>query len=196
MKRSGQTIRSTVLGIKNALLICSVLILTFSSISHAKKPINHPSKKASINLGNGEILTQSQISYKAEGGFTGIHSFGVIISCVNGKVSVLKTLNDPSRPSAFIHQKGSMSQEAYLELWKGLKKHKVFFASNIADPKMDIADQFTMTFEAKAGDHKNEFKVHGIARPEACQHFAIKSLIDSSSHMQAFINSPTLTAQR
>src|SRR5260221_6338209 len=159
---------------KNTLLIGGVFIFCFSSFSHAvKRPAfdsDATAKLPAIHISDSEILKKSQVSYRADGGFTGINSYGVIISCVHGRISVLKSLHDPHRPAAFIHQKGTMSKNEYLQLWKGLKKQKVFFASNIPEPKGDIADQFTVSFEASAGDHKNEFKVHGIGRPEACQH--------------------------
>lgn len=149
--------------------------------------VPHTARAGSMEtMSSEELLKKSQISYSADGGFSGVKSYGVIVSCVNGKISMLKTIHDPRHNQAPIRHRGNMDQTTYLRLWDSLVKHKVLEAKNIAEPKMDIADEFTIQFEARVGSDKNTFQVHGIARPEASQHFAIKSLIDYAVQMHAF----------
>jgi hypothetical protein len=174
-------------------------LLFSSSVKAGEKPaltFHAPAKVNAVQISDAEVLDNSQVSYRADGGFTGIESYGVIVSCVKGRISVLKTIHDPGHSTAAVHQKGTMDHQTYLQLWKGLRKQGVFVAGNIPEPKLDIEDQFTVKFEAKAGGLKNEFRVHGIGRPEACQHFAIKSLIDHSVQMQAFMEPHETLARR
>lgn len=144
-----------------------------------------------IQFSDKEILHQSQISYRAEGGFTGVTSYGVILSCVDGKVSVLKSLNDPkltNRNHKMIELK-TMDKEQYLNLWNTLQRMNVFVTQNAPDPKLDILDEFTFTFNIKAGDREHQFRVYGINRPESSRHFAFKNVIDKFSDMNSFWNS-------
>src|SRR6185369_11388809 len=81
-------------------------------------------QEANLNISDREILKSSQISYRAEGGFTGVRSYGVILSCVNGHVSVLKSILDPRLPSskASTRQIGTMSTDQYVQLWDNLDR--------------------------------------------------------------------------
>jgi hypothetical protein len=144
------------------------------------------SEKNQPSFTDQEILKNSQISYHADGGFTGVRSYGVIISCVNGKISTLKSIHNPGRQGAS-RQKGTMDHASYIRLWKSLKRQRAFTAQNVPAPKHDIRDEFTIDFEARVGSEKNAFRVYGIGRPEASHQFAIKTLIDSAARMQAFI---------
>lgn len=200
MTKSISNIGKTFLNPKIALLIGGFSVAFFSSKSVAsEKNSFNPDSEAKfprVQIPDSEILKNSQISYRAEGGFTGINSYGIIISCVNGHISMLKSLHDPRRHQSTLHERGLMNHEAYLRLWKELKRQGVFSAASVPEPKMEIADQFTLTFEAKAGNAKHQFSVHGIARPEACQQFAIKSLIDASANMHTFIGAREYLARR
>ncbi len=160
-------------------------------MTHAKshKKASKFVEKKVVSFTEQDILKSSQISYKADGGFTGVRSYGVIISCVNGKISTLKSIHDPRRHEGALRQNGTMNTETYLRLWQSLKKQNAFQAKNVAEPKLDITDELTIEFEARVGTMKNDFKVHGITRPEASQHYAIKSIIDSAVQMQAFAGS-------
>ena len=42
-----------------------------------------------------EILAHSELSYKADGGFTGIRSYSVRICCNKGKITTVRTILDP-----------------------------------------------------------------------------------------------------
>jgi hypothetical protein len=81
-----------------------------------------------------ELLEESQLSYRAEGGFTGVESYGVIISCVKGKVSILKSIHDPrlEKDNARIRQIGTMDQNEYLQLWGHgcFSKWKLYLSRN------------------------------------------------------------------
>ena len=176
-------------------IVLAAFLLVFSDVAcqpaqawfHKNTPKQTVEEKPKVILSDSEILKNSQISYLADGGFTGVKSYGVIISCVNGRISTLKSIHDPQRHEGPLRQRGSMDQMSYIHLWKSLQKHQALQAKNVPEPKIDIADEFTVEFEAKAGSAKNNFKVHGIGRPEACQQFAIKSLIDHAVQMQSFI---------
>jgi hypothetical protein len=139
---------------------------------------------------NDDILKGSQISYRADGGFTGVQGYGVIISCVNGKISVLKTISDPRLrdEAATVHDISSIGTDEYLNLWDNLDREALFKMSDAPDPKVDILDEFTVTFHAVVGKDHHEFRVHGISRPEAARYYALRQLIDDSVHMKALWN--------
>ncbi len=145
---------------------------------------------AEVRFTNADLLKNSQISYRAEGGFSEVQSYGVILSCVNGKISVLKSISDPrlSDKSALVHDVSSMSPSAYLSLWDSLDRQAVFRMTDAPEPKIDIADEFTITFNAKIGSARNEFHVVGISRPVAARYYAIRALIDDAVHMKALWN--------
>lgn len=138
-------------------------------------------------LSKQSILKQSQISYKAQGGFTGVESYGVLISCSGGKISVLKTLRDPrlGQKEGHLRQAGTLDTNAYLRLWESLSRLSLFSTPDAPQPKMDILDEFTFMFEAQAGSQRHGFKVYGISRPEAARHFAIKNAIDMAAGMDS-----------
>jgi len=138
-----------------------------------------------FNPSINSIIKRSQISYMADGGFTEVESFGVIISCVDGKISVLKTLLDPNNFStaARLRQTGTMPKKTYLKLWNNIKKQGVFEIQNAAEPHRDIRDEFTYHFNLSVGNYNHEFTVYGITRHEVSRHFAVRSLIDSASKM-------------
>jgi len=145
-----------------------------------------------------DILKQSQVSYRAEGGFSGVISYGVIISCVEGKISVLKSIHDPRLTNSDSRKReiGKMSQKEYLALWNKLQKISVLNTRNAPDPRLDILDEFTLTFNVNVGKKRNSFQVYGIGRPEAARQFAVKSLIDTAAHMDSLWNSRQSTAKK
>lgn len=183
-----------------ALLKASLAVLLFSTPSWAKSfseiSADTPAKSPLITVSDKELLKNSQISYRAEGGFSGIRSYSVILSCVNGRISVLKTIHDPRSSAKTIHNRGTLNAKAYLRLWNSLNRQKALSTANVAEPKMDISDEFTHVFDIRAGQHKNSFSVHGIQRPEACQQFAIKNLIDQTVQMQNFIETHQYLAKK
>jgi hypothetical protein len=133
-----------------------------------------------------DILTKSQLSYRADGGFSEINSYAVIISCVDGKISTLRSVRD-SRRGTF-RKTGTMSKEAYLNLWDKMLRRRVFTMKDAPAPKQEILDQFTVQFEAKIGDAANKFEAHGCSRPEAAPYFALRNLIDQAADMQVVWN--------
>ncbi|MCG3205922.1 MAG: hypothetical protein KCHDKBKB_02646 [Elusimicrobia bacterium] len=149
-------------------------------------------------LSDKEILKVSQLSYQAEGGFSGVQSYGVILSCVNGQVSLLKTIHDPRFPSdkAILRQIGHMATEDYLKLWNTLDRHGIFKTANAPKPKMDIMDEFTVRFHAKVGERHHQFDVYGISRPEAARYFSLQKLIDNSVQMQSLWTVHNETAKK
>lgn len=131
-------------------------------------------------------LEDSQISYRAEGGFTGVESFGVILSCVNGRISVLKSIADPRLGSeGRLRQVASMTPEAYRQLWRQLERLSVMTTPNAPAPRMDILDEFTVRFEVRVGPVTHRFSARGLSRPEAARHFALRSSIDNAAGMAA-----------
>lgn len=141
-----------------------------------------------IQATKSEILKDSSISYRAEGGFTGVKSFSVIISCVRGKVSILKTIRDPrSGLKNQVHrQTKTMTREKYVKLWKCLKRQCILTVPDAPDPEIDILDEFTFKFEARVGKQKNNFKIYGMSRPGASRYFALKNIIDKAADMASF----------
>ena len=176
-------------------VICDLLIFAMQfgnvSVSNAgpfKKLLNSvENPQPQVEISDKEILSASQLSYRAEGGFTGVQSFGVILSCVNGRVSVMKSIYDPrlAADRARTREIGTMSPDTYLALWNNLDRHALFKMTDAPLPTRDIEDEFTVHFYAKAGKMLHQFDVVGISRPEAARYFAVQRLIDGSVKMQA-----------
>jgi hypothetical protein len=148
------------------------------------------SQREDSPVSTSDLLASSQISYRAEGGFTGVQSYGVIISCVKGKISVMKSIFDPRLNSekSRIRQIGTMDSNAYITLWDSLAAHAVLKMDNAPEPKYDILDEFTVTFYTKVGDTLHQFYARGISRPEAAKYFAVRNLIDTAVDMKALWN--------
>ncbi len=175
-----------------------IIQLLVISPSQAKSRKAQPAPTPQIRFTDAEILKQSQISYRAEGGFTGIISYGVIMSCSEGKISILKSVEDPQlvNDDHKRYELATISQEKYLALWKTLLNMNIFVTKDVADPKLDIMDEFTFNFNVRVGVTDHQFKVYGIDRPEASRLFAFKSLIDESVNMAGFWNSTSAVAQK
>jgi hypothetical protein len=179
------------------LLYGSLFLILFSVRSHASDELDSEHTSADAikrdldtfgwNLSNSALLRDSQISYRAEGGFSGVESYGVIISCVRGKISVLKSLYNPKLGTSRsrIRQIGSMDKKTYLNLWAHLKKHSVVAMKDCPQPSEDIHDEFTVSFHTKVGGQTHKFKVYGIGRPEASRYFALRCLIDTAANMKS-----------
>jgi len=157
-------------------------------------PTSTPVYQASQN----EILQDSQISYRAEGGFTGVRSYTVIITCVDGKISTLQSIHDPrvSDDERTLYRTGKISSEAYLNLWNNLNKQAVFNLKDGENPKMEIMDEFTVQFEVKAGSRSNTFKVYGCNRPEAARFHAVKCLLDQAVDMRSLWSAHSRVAKK
>lgn len=171
------------------------LISSVSSASTFEKLLsdqNQPPK-----LTDDQILANSQISYRAEGGFTGVESYGVIVSCVKGKISVMKSIYDPrlQKDNARMRQIGSLSKEDYLVLWENLDRQAIFKMKDSAPLTMDVYDEFTNHFYVKVGDYLHQFDVVGISLPEASRYFAIRKLIDDSVSMHSLWSTHTSLAR-
>jgi len=140
-----------------------------------------------LTFSDKEIMKNSFLSYKAVGGFSSIRSYNVMISCKNGKISVLKSIHNPKRNkrSPTIRQRGSMPKQEYLALWHRLNRQRVFNLPDAPDPKRNLHDEFTFHFQARVGKYENNFKVYGVHRPEAARYFCIKNLLDSASDMSS-----------
>src|SRR4051812_31659944 len=77
-----------------AMAAAFALSLTAGAFANGEKTTGDDENNK-IQFSNDELLEKSQISYAADGGFTGVRSFSVIISCVNGRISTLKTIRNP-----------------------------------------------------------------------------------------------------
>ena len=171
-----------------------LMVLNFPVSSHAgpfQKLINSTYRESSTLLFSPEeLIKESQISYRADGGFTGIESYGVIISCVNGKISVLKSIADPNLGNGqnVVRQLGTLDQQTYLALWDTLDNHAMFRMNDAPQPKHEIADEFTVTFFAKVGGAHHKIQVPGIRRPEVSRYFALLSIIDNAADMKSLWN--------
>lgn len=150
-----------------------LVIGSFSPMAEASN-IKNPSKK--------ELLSKSQLSYRASGGFTEVNSFSVIISCVDGKISTYRSLRN-NRHGA-LRRTGTMTKVEYLNLWDKMLRHRVMSMPNAPEPKHDILDEFTVEFEAKVGKTTHNFSARGCSRPEASRHFAIRNLLDQAADMK------------
>lgn len=151
----------------------------------AKSQANSADDEPIINVSNREILKYSHVAYRAMGGFTGVKSYSVLITCINGKISVLNSIHDPKVPGkkSVVRKKSNMNVSDYLALWDGLRKQRIFNVQNAPKPNMDILDEFTFAFDVQAGDQANQFDIYGLSRPEGARYFAIKSLIDEAGNM-------------
>ncbi|OVE78430.1 hypothetical protein BVX98_00270 [bacterium F11] len=138
-----------------------------------------------IQVSEKTILQDSYLSYNAFGGFTNVKSFGVILSCKNGKISVLKTIHNPKRNRRHptLRQREKMDKDTYLSLWRDLQRQRIFHIKDAPDPKMDILDEFTYHFEVKVGEVENKFRIYGMSRPGGSRYFALRQLIDGASNM-------------
>lgn len=179
-------------------LVCDVfvIVLQLGSVTPSQAGPFHQLLESvdgqrDVEISNKDILKSSQISYRADGGFSGLESYGVILSCVNGHISVMKSIYDPrlSKESSRTREIGNMDEKEYLALWDNMDRHAIFKMQDAPQPKQDISDEFTIHFYAKVGENYHKFDVYGISRPEAARYFAVRKLIDDSVGMQALWNS-------
>src|SRR5262245_28893050 len=106
------------------LIVLSVIGFLAAPLSAAVGPCVN-GIQASLNPAPNpyDVLQRSQIAYRAEGGFSGVESYGVIISCVKGEVSVMSSIHDPRIPDGEpIRRFEHMNAEKYLALWNSLVK--------------------------------------------------------------------------
>lgn len=145
-----------------------------------------------------EILKYSHISYRALGGFTGAESYGVLVSCIEGKISVLKSIHNPrfAKDRQTLRQIGTMSQGDYLDLWNTLHRQRAFEIANAPPPTQDLRDEFTYYFEIKAGPHTNAFDIYGMSRPAGARYHALRSVIDRAVNMSALWREHNQLAKR
>lgn len=165
------------------LLISAVLFALSMNVGHsASSRKNTPPQKpvTADTLDEGTLLRKSQISYRAEGGFSKVQSYSVIISCVDGKISTLATIHDPhlGADKGTLHQTGTLDKDQYLRLWKSAAQMGVQSKKDAPPLKQDILDEFTVTFDVQAGNWNHRFSAAGISRREASSYFAIRSLLD------------------
>ena len=129
------------------------------------------------------LLARSQISYRAEGGFSGVESYGVIISCVNNQISVLESIHDPRVPSEPMRRLGHMTPDEYLALWDSLIRQAALKLPDGPTIKQDVLDEFTVTFTAGVMDQTHQFRAQALSLPECARYQAIRSVIDNAVDM-------------
>jgi hypothetical protein len=151
---------------------------------------SYQARAAAPQLPNqSEILAKSQLSYQAEGGFTNVKSYSVLITCVDGKISTLKSMHNPAgKHREPIRISGTMSSRDYLELWKSASRQGVLSLQDAPAPRAERLDQFTIHFEASAGSSKNKFKVFACSRPEVSRYYSLRNLLDQAVNMQSLWN--------
>lgn len=145
------------------------------------------------------ILQRSEISYQAEGGFTGVNAYSVHISCVDGKISTLAMIKDPRLThdaTSTLKKTGTLTKEEYLNLWARLDRMAIFDKKDAPSPKLEIFDEFTLNFVAKVGPIENQFSVQGCSRPEASQYHAFRQLLDQSVNMASLWDSHQSIARK
>ena len=148
-------------------------------------------KKTRKHVAENSILKNSQISYRATGDGPGVQSFGVIISCVDGKISILKSLRDPDINHSLpqIRQIGNISQKEYLNLWRNLEELKFWNMDDAKDPTDLGTHHFTTEFFVKLDQKMHKFKVKDLDRPEFSSYLTIQKLIDKTANMQTLWDS-------
>lgn len=149
-------------------LLIQILVFVNNNSLYARKTIETgPAVTPAISILPMDILAHSQISYRADGGFTGVQSFSVLISCVDGQISFLKSIHDPRSEEAnsTLRQIGSLGKDEYLTLWDILLKCRVFNIPNAPDPKTDLLDEFTYTFDVSVGSENHQFRIYAMSRP-------------------------------
>jgi hypothetical protein len=129
------------------------------------------------------ILARSQISYRAEGGFSGVESYGAIISCVNGEISMMASIHDPRLPNEPMRKIGRLSRERYLALWDSLVRQASFRLDDGPVLDRDVLDEFTVTFNVSVCDRSHKFRAQGLSLPECARYQAVRALIDDAVQM-------------
>ena len=131
------------------------------------------------------LLARSQISYRAEGGFSGVESYGVIISCVNNQVSVMASIHDPRVPSEPMRKLSHMSTDKYLALWDSLVRQAALKLDDGPVIDHDVLDEFTVSFTVSVMDQTHQFRAQALSLPECARYQAVRSLIDDAVDMAA-----------
>lgn len=144
-----------------------------------------PSFQPKIATDASSLLARSQISYRAEGGFTGVESYGVIISCVNNQISVLESIHDPRVPSEPMRKLGHMSTDQYLALWDSLIRQAALKLTDGPTIDHDVLDEFTVKFNVSVMDQGHQFRAQALSLPECARYQAVRSLIDQAVDMAA-----------
>ena len=169
-------------------LLAVICVLSFGADGFARRARTADAPVMLRHVAKATLLEDSAISYRADGGFTGIQGYSVLIVCRAGAVSTLATIHDPRRDEP-LRRTGHMTEEEYLALWEQLNRQRVFATTDVERPKWEIRDEFTIRFEVRAGRLEHAFSVHGLNRPEASKLFAIQSLLDQAagmSHLWSF----------
>ncbi|MFN0118409.1 MAG: hypothetical protein ACKVQC_08995 [Elusimicrobiota bacterium] len=188
----------TLINVPKILTFSLLMSISLNSFAVWEMPLVKSSVGSMPEVIKKQLIQNSQISYRAEGGFSKAESYGVIISCVDGKVSTLTSIYDPrfSTANSKLRKIGSMSTEDYLDLWASLNRQALFQSVDAPEPKKEQLDEFTVTFFAKIGDDLHNFKVKSIKRPEASRYFALQNLIDRAAQMQVLWQSHKTLSQQ
>jgi hypothetical protein len=162
-------------------IILGAIALGLPAGARAQAPVD---ANSSLNVEPAQLLERSQVSYRAEGGFTGVESYGVVISCVRGEVSVMASIHDPRVPGAepmrtFSH----MSSERYLALWNSLIRQAALRLENGPALNRDVRDEFTVSFHLSVGEQSRDLHAQGLSLPECSRYQALRSLIDDAADM-------------
>ena len=131
-----------------------------------------------------DVLKKSQVSYRAEGGFSGVESYGSIISCVNGEVSIMASIHDPRSKNGEPTRKiCHMTQERYLAMWNSLVRQASLRLTDGPALHRETLDEFTVTFNLSVGSESHQFRAQGLSLPECARYEAVRSIIDDAAQM-------------
>jgi hypothetical protein len=168
------------------LLFKRIIIGFLASIAFAGVAFAEPASAApasDLPTDAASVLARSQVSYRAEGGFSGVESYGVIISCVGGDISVLASIHDPRLPSEPMRKIGKITPERYIELWNGLIRQASARMGDGPVLDRDVLDEFTVTFNLSVGEKTHRFRAQGLSLPECSRYQAVRALIDDTVQM-------------
>ena len=130
------------------------------------------------------VLARSQVSYRAEGGFSGVESYGAIISCVNGEVSVMASIHDPRSKNGEPTRKiCHITPERYVVLWNSLVRQAGLKLGDGPTLRRETLDEFSVTFILSVGDTSRQFRAQGLSLPECARYEALRSTIDEAAQM-------------
>ncbi len=166
------------------LLIALILAAQTPSLSRAAGAAVSPAAVEVLSTDPASVLARSQVSYRAEGGFSGVESYGAIVSCVNGEISIMASIHDPRSKNGEPTRKiCHMTQERYLALWNDLVKQAGLKLSDGPALRRETLDEFTVTFNLSVGDETHQFRAQGLSLPECARYEALRSTIDDAAQM-------------
>ena len=163
-----------------------------------RSPESTPAKNQIKTELQEKIKKKSQISYRADLKGASIRSYGVIISCIDGKVSAIRSLYDPSLASdpRPIRQIVDLDLDQYLNLWDSLIRRGALDMKDRPPSTLPHSEESSVHFLLSLGKDTHEFSVTDLNRPEMATFLALQSLIDRTADMRSLWDSYQRTVKR